>query len=140
MNNLSGPLPTTRTLRRLGRTASETGSIHTTFYEKQTIMKNIAMKTAAAVVTGLFALGVMTPTATLAQDKAKPEMKMAKKAAKSDPAVMALQEALNKSGAKLKVDGMMGGKTKAALRKYQKANGLKASGMVDNPTKMKLGL
>ena len=103
-------------------------------------MKNIAMKTAAAVVTGLFALGVMTPTATLAQDKAKPEMKMAKKAAKSDPAVMALQEALNKSGAKLKVDGMMGGKTKAALKKYQKANGLKASGMVDNATKMKLGL
>jgi peptidoglycan hydrolase-like protein with peptidoglycan-binding domain len=34
----------------------------------------------------------------------------------------------------------MGGKTKAALKKYQKANGLKASGMVDDATKMKLGL
>ena len=102
-------------------------------------MKNIAMKTAAAVVTGLFALGVMTPAATMAQDKGKSEMKMAKKA-KSDPAVAALQEALNKHGAKLKVDGMMGGKTKAALKKYQKANGLKASGMVDDATKAKLGL
>jgi peptidoglycan hydrolase-like protein with peptidoglycan-binding domain len=103
-------------------------------------MKNIAMKTAAAVITGLFAIGVMTPTVTVAQDKGKPEMKMAKKAAKSDPAVKALQEALNKHGAKLKADGMMGGKTKAALKKYQKANGLKATGTVDDATKAKLGL
>ena len=105
-------------------------------------MKNIAMKTAAAVVTGLFALGVMAPTATVAQDKAKPEMKMEKKAMKAmaDPAVSALQEALNKQGAKLKVDGLMGGKTKAALRNYQKANGLKVSGMADDATKKKLGL
>ena len=106
-------------------------------------MKNIAMKTAAAVVAGLFALGVMTPSATLAQDKGKSEMKMEKKKAakaKADPAVVALQEALNKHGAKLKADGVMGGKTKAALKKYQKANGLKASGMVDDATKAKLGL
>lgn len=103
-------------------------------------MKNIAMKTAAAVVTGLFALGVMVPTVAVAQEKAKPEMKMEKKAMKADPAVSALQEALNKQGAKLKVDGLMGGKTKAALRNYQKANGLKVSGMADDATKKKLGL
>jgi peptidoglycan hydrolase-like protein with peptidoglycan-binding domain len=106
-------------------------------------MKNIAMKTAAAVVTGLFAFGVMAPTATVAQqDKAKPEMKMEKKAMKpmADPAVSALQDALNKNGAKLKVDGQMGGKTKAALRNYQKANGLKVTGMADENTKKKLGL
>jgi len=105
-------------------------------------MKNIAMKTAAAVVTGLFAIGVMAPTATLAAEKAKPEMKMEKKAmkAKADPAVSALQESLNKNGAKLKVDGLMGGKTKAALRTYQKANGLKVTGMADDATKMKLGM
>ncbi len=104
-------------------------------------MKNIAMKTAAAVVTGLFAVGVMAPTVTMAQ-QAKPEMKMEKKAMKpkADPAVSALQEALNKSGAKLKVDGLMGGKTKAALRNYQKANGLKVTGMADDATKKKLGL
>ncbi len=108
-------------------------------------MKNIAMKTAAAVVTGLFALGVMAPTATMAAEKdAKAEMKMDKKAMKAkaapDPAVSALQEALNKNGAKLKVDGLMGGKTKAALKKYQKANGLKVTGMADAATKAKLGM
>lgn len=106
-------------------------------------MKNIAIKTAAAVVTGLFAFGVMAPTATMAAEKAgKPEMKMEKKAMKAmpDPAVSALQEALNKHGAKLKVDGLMGGKTKAALKKYQKANGLKVTGMADDATKAKLGL
>ena len=105
-------------------------------------MKNIAMKTAAAVVTGLFAFGALAPSATVAQDKAKPAMKMEKKAmkAKADPAVSALQEALNKQGAKLKVDGLMGGKTKAALRNYQKANGLKVTGMADDTTKKKLGM
>ena len=107
-------------------------------------MKNIAMKTAAAVVAGLFAFGAIAPTATMAAEKAaKSEMKMdkAKKMkAAPDPAVSALQEALNKNGAKLKVDGLMGGKTKSALKKYQKANGLKVTGMADDSTKMKLGM
>src|SRR3989304_10606070 len=105
-------------------------------------MKNIAMKTAAAVVTGLFAFGVMGPAVTRAQSQAKPAMTMEKKPmkAKADPAVSALQEALNKQGAKLKVDGLMGGKTKAALRNYQKANSLKVTGMADDATKKKLGM
>ncbi|MBI2587045.1 MAG: peptidoglycan-binding protein, partial [Rhodospirillales bacterium] len=33
-----------------------------------------------------------------------------------------------------------GGKTKAALRNYQKANGLKVTGMADDATKKKLGM
>jgi peptidoglycan hydrolase-like protein with peptidoglycan-binding domain len=107
-------------------------------------MKNIAMKTAAAVVAGLFAFGIVAPTATMSAEKAAaPEMKMdkAKKMKPaSDPAVSALQEALNNTGAKLKVDGLMGGKTKVALKKYQKANGLKVTGMLDDATKMKLGM
>lgn len=107
-------------------------------------MKNIAMKTAAAVVIGLFAFGVMAPTATMAAEnagKAEMQTKKAKKMkATPDPAVSALQEALNKHGAKLKVDGLMGGKTKSALRKFQKANGLKVTGMADGATKTKLGM
>jgi peptidoglycan hydrolase-like protein with peptidoglycan-binding domain len=64
---------------------------------------------------------------------------MAKKAAPSK-SVMAVQEALNKSGAKLKVDGLMGKQTRAALKKYQAANGLKATGQADKATRAKLGV
>ncbi|AOV17873.1 hypothetical protein BJI67_13130 [Acidihalobacter aeolianus] len=46
------------------------------------------------------------------------------------------QEALNKHGAMLKVDGMMGPKTRAAIMSFQKANGLKPTGHL---TKMTLG-
>ncbi|HEX9835200.1 MAG TPA: peptidoglycan-binding domain-containing protein [Alphaproteobacteria bacterium] len=55
--------------------------------------------------------------------------------------VKALQSALNsKAGAKLKVDGLLGARTKAALKKYQSANGLMSTGENDAATRAKLGI
>lgn len=51
-----------------------------------------------------------------------------------------IQIALNSHGAMLKVDGMLGKKSCAALKKYQSENGLKATGMVDKATLEKLGV
>jgi peptidoglycan hydrolase-like protein with peptidoglycan-binding domain len=58
----------------------------------------------------------------------------------SSDSVKSVQTALNKNGAALKVDGKMGPSTRAALKKYQSANGLKATGRVDDATKTKLGV
>ena len=104
----------------------------------------LMLKGATAVLAGLFCLGVVAPSSVLAQGKPAAEMSakkpMAKKSVKSNKAVMALQEALNKNGAKLKADGVSGKQTRAALRNYQKANGLKVTGTVNKATKAKLGL
>jgi hypothetical protein len=51
-----------------------------------------------------------------------------------------VQEALNRAGAGLKVDGKFGKSTKIALKKFQKKNKLKVTGGLDEPTKEKLGL
>ena len=53
---------------------------------------------------------------------------------------LAAQKALNKSGDKLIEDGEMGPKTMAALKKFQKANGLKVTGRINAPTLAKLGI
>jgi peptidoglycan hydrolase-like protein with peptidoglycan-binding domain len=60
--------------------------------------------------------------------------------AAANPQVKAVQTALNKEGYSLKVDGHMGKQTHAALMKYQKANGLKATGKADEATLKKLGI
>jgi len=106
-------------------------------------MRSIALKAAALAVAGLFGLAVTAPSVAIAADKPAPtKMHAAKKMKRlvPDQAVKALQEALNKNGAKLKVDGLMGGKTRAALKAYQKANGLKTTGKADKATKAKLGI
>jgi|GEM_PF-3575633 len=46
----------------------------------------------------------------------------------------AIQTALNKNGAKLKVDGIAGKKTAAAIAAYQKAHKLKVTGKADDKT------
>jgi peptidoglycan hydrolase-like protein with peptidoglycan-binding domain len=56
------------------------------------------------------------------------------------PAVKNAQEALNRNGAKLTVDGKMGKKTIAAIKAFQKKNGLKATGKLDAKTKSALGV
>ncbi|MDA1091188.1 MAG: peptidoglycan-binding domain-containing protein [Proteobacteria bacterium] len=106
-------------------------------------MKVTATRAALAATLGIFFLGTTLPAPAMAQDKAKAKAKTtmpAKKKIAADPAVASLQEALNKNGAKLKVDGLTGGKTRNALKKYQGANGLKATGKIDAATKAKLGL
>jgi len=108
------------------------------------VITKLAVKGGAALIAGLFCLGAVAPAPALAQDKPAMEMKAkAKPAAKKaapNKAVMTLQEALNKNGAKLAVDGRMGKMTRAALRKYQKDNGLKTTGMADTATRAKLGI
>jgi peptidoglycan hydrolase-like protein with peptidoglycan-binding domain len=58
----------------------------------------------------------------------------------SSQSVRDLQAALNKNGANLEVDGKMGPKTREALRKYQSANNLRATGSIDAETRTKLGI
>ena len=55
-------------------------------------------------------------------------------------AVKSAQEALNKEGAALTADGIMGPKTHAALKSYQQAHGLKATGRLDKATRAALKL
>jgi peptidoglycan hydrolase-like protein with peptidoglycan-binding domain len=54
--------------------------------------------------------------------------------------VKAVQGALNKEGYKVKVDGLMGKHTRAALERYQKKNGLKVTERADKATLAKLGV
>jgi peptidoglycan hydrolase-like protein with peptidoglycan-binding domain len=110
-------------------------------------MKKIVSAAVALAVAGAFGLGTLTISPALAQDQpmAKEMMdgkKATKKAAKAAPnkGVIALQEALNKNGATLKVDGRMGKATRAALKDYQSKNGLKATGKLDKASRAKLGL
>ncbi len=115
-------------------------------------MKKLAFRTALAVSAALFGLATAASLPAFAQQAENPAMEkpmkpMAKKPmakkhmAKRAPSksVMALQEALNKHGADLKADGFMGPKTRAALKKFQAANGLKATGRADKATRVKLG-
>lgn len=79
-----------------------------------------------------------TSEATMPAKTGKPMMakttaKMHK--TKGSAEVKALQEALNKNGAVLHVDGRMGPKTHAALVKYQKSHDLKATGRIDKATR-----
>ena len=56
------------------------------------------------------------------------------------PSVADVQKALNKNGAKLKVDGRMGPGTKKAVKAYQTKHKLKATGIADEETLKALGL
>jgi len=110
-------------------------------------------KSSKGKITGLALAAVLGLTLTaapvaLAADQpaeAKPAVaKEAKtkgvKAVKVNPKVRTLQDALNKNGASLKVDGIWGKKTRMALKDFQKAKGLKVTGKVDKATKAALGL
>jgi peptidoglycan hydrolase-like protein with peptidoglycan-binding domain len=95
-----------------------------------------------------FAFTVVGASAGFAADAAKmapkkatmaPAATMVKKAAPDDQ-TMAIQKALNKEGYKLKDDGLMGKHTRAAIRSFQKKNGLKVTGAPDDETLAKLGV
>lgn len=51
-----------------------------------------------------------------------------------------MQRALNRAGYRIKDDGMMGPRTRNALRHYQRTHGLKATGQPDPETLRRLGV
>ena len=71
-------------------------------------------------------------------EKQVPKVEKVKLAPSED--VLNLQKALKKAGFKIKEDGRIGKRTKAALKKFQKQNGLKVTGKPDAPTLAKLGI
>ena len=106
------------------------------------VINKLVLKGATAVLAGMLCFSVASSAPAFAQGKpaAQVSAKKAAKKAKPSKTVMAMQEALNKNGAKLTVDGYTGKKTRAALRNFQKANGLKATGTLNKSTRAKLGL
>lgn len=103
-----------------------------------------------AAATGLLLATVAIPGLALAANagaaKAATEAAMPAKVAKpmtvkhatamkGSREIKVLQEALNKSGATLHVDGVLGSKTHAALVKYQKTHALKTTGRIDKATR-----
>ena len=61
-------------------------------------------------------------------------------AALTEPTIRALQQALNKQGIVVKVDGVLNDETRAAVRKYQSQHHLTVTGEPDKATLSKLGI
>jgi peptidoglycan hydrolase-like protein with peptidoglycan-binding domain len=87
----------------------------------------------AALIGAVFTLPVTVTSADAATKKATHHKV-------GSPAVKNAQEALNRNGANLTVDGKMGKKTVAAIKSFQKKSGLKATGKLDAKTKSALGV
>lgn len=113
-------------------------------------MNGSTRKMVAAGAAVLLTLGITTAAMADASAPAKPAAAPAepmksmksmhtKKHAPSEM-VKSIQEALNKNGAKLDVDGYWGKKTHDALKTFQSSHGLKATGHADKKTKEALGL
>jgi peptidoglycan hydrolase-like protein with peptidoglycan-binding domain len=113
-------------------------------------MTGLVRKLAASTAIALFALAVSAPassvsaqqSAPMGQKMEKPMMKKDMSAKKADAAkrTMAVQEALNAKGFKVKVDGKRGKETVNAIKKFQEQNGIKATGRADKATLDKLGV
>jgi peptidoglycan hydrolase-like protein with peptidoglycan-binding domain len=140
-----------------GRVLAQTKDATST--QRRSEMRKILFIAAAALTAGMFAAtdavvapaNAQTTTKTKAQKKSaakpavkkkvatkRPNMKKMVKKAKPANKTAKVQSALNKNGAKLKVDGRMGRKTRAAIRAFQKSNKLKATGRLDKVTVAKL--
>jgi peptidoglycan hydrolase-like protein with peptidoglycan-binding domain len=94
---------------------------------------------------GVIVLALASPGwAAAAETKAgsaKEEKAESKATAKGSEEIRKIQEALKEKGEDPgAVDGIMGKKTRAAVRAFQKANGIKVTGTVDDQTAEKLGV
>jgi peptidoglycan hydrolase-like protein with peptidoglycan-binding domain len=93
-----------------------------------------------SLLASFFALTLMSP-GWAAQDSKAGENKPVEKQALSRDEVKKLQEALKAKGEDPgSMDGVMGRKTHAALKAFQKANGLKMTGTLNHETAEKLGV
>jgi peptidoglycan hydrolase-like protein with peptidoglycan-binding domain len=83
----------------------------------------------------------MEKSAPQAEKAASTMMKSTgKKSMMSSQEIKSVQEALNKDGYKLTVDGLLGNHTRSAIKNFQKKNELKVTGTPDSPTLAKLNL
>jgi peptidoglycan hydrolase-like protein with peptidoglycan-binding domain len=96
------------------------------------------------LLAGALALTLTLPGWAAEEKKAAPakEEKVEKKApAKGTEEIKKVQEALKAKGQDPgPIDGVMGPKTRAALKAFQKASALKETGELDAPTAEKLGV
>ncbi len=95
-----------------------------------------------SLLAGAFALALVFPAWSADQTKST-DMKQEKSAKPSQNSdeVKKIQEALKSKGDDPgAIDGRMGRKTHAALRAFQKSNGLKVTGSLDKETADKLGV
>jgi localization factor PodJL len=103
-------------------------------------MKSIATGVSAVVI----ALALASPGWTASETKgasAKEEKAESKALTKGSEEIRKVQEALKDKGEDPgAIDGMMGKKTRAAIRAFQKTNGIKVTGTVDDQTAEKLGV
>jgi peptidoglycan hydrolase-like protein with peptidoglycan-binding domain len=97
-----------------------------------------------SVLAGALILTLALPGWAAEEKKAAPakEEKAEKKvSAKGNEEVKKVQEALKAQGQDPgPIDGIMGSKTRAALKAFQEASGLKGTGRVDDETAQKLGV
>ena len=112
-------------------------------FSRKMVIGSAAVFFGLASILPIMARAAEMPGASAPKAMHKMPAKHAKKATHKKVAanakVKAVQEALDKAGMKLKADGIMGPKTRAALKKYQKENGLKVTGKADKATMEKLG-
>ncbi len=95
-----------------------------------------------SLLAGVFALTLTFPAWAADQAKsADVKQEKSEKHSQNSDEIKKVQEALkskgNDPGA---IDGRMGRKTRAALRAFQKSNGLKVTGTLDKETADKLGV
>jgi peptidoglycan hydrolase-like protein with peptidoglycan-binding domain len=105
-------------------------------------MKNrILTRTAAALLLGAaFALPASAIAATPEKSPAPATATHHHKiSAREKSEIESAQTALNKQGANLAVDGRLGPKTREAIKTFQAAHGLKATGKLDKATRTALG-
>ncbi len=93
---------------------------------------------------GVIVLALAPPVSAASETKAgsvKEEKSESKAMTKETTEIRKVQEALKDKGEDPgAVDGIMGRKTRAAIRAFQKTNGIKVTGTVDDQTAEKLGV
>ncbi len=92
---------------------------------------------AAALTAAVILVGASPNFAAFAQATPPPA---AASIALSEPIIKALQEALNKQGIAVKVDGVLNDETRAAIKKYQSQHHVPVTGEPDKATLDKLGV